>query len=154
MYEQLSKRVDQVIKLANKIAREFEQEYVGTEHILLAIAREGTGAGATILTKRGATEKKIRAEVDKLIKASLEDTWVFGRLPGTPHFRNVVARAIEEAQKLESKQVCTEHLLLALLRERGCVAYEALRALGLSTKLVRGDVKRISAATDKGAEPA
>ena len=150
MYEHLSKRVDSVVKLANKIAREYEQEYVGTEHILLAIVQEGTGVGARILLDRGATEERIRAEVDKLIKASLEDTWVFGRLPGTPHFRNVIAQAIEEARKLNNKEVCTEHLLLGLLKERGCVAHEALRSLGFSTRSVREAVRRISAAKTAG----
>ena len=152
MYEHLSKRVDHVIKLANRIAHEYELEYVGTEHILLAIVQEGTGVGARVLVDRRATEKKIRSEVDKLINASLEDTWVFGRLPGTPHFRNVIARAIEEARGLKSTEVCTEHLLLGLLKERGCVAQEALRALGLSSKVVREDVKRIHAARAKEAK--
>lgn len=140
MYEHLSKRVDQVIRLANQIAREFEQEYVGTEHVLMAIAREGTGMGARILESRGATEAKIEAEIRKLIKASMEDTWVFGRLPGTPHFKNVIAHAIEAARELKSKDVCTEHLLLGLLAEKGSVAYTALKALGLNSKLVQEDV--------------
>lgn len=140
MYEKLSTRVDQVIKLANSIAREYEQEYVGTEHVLLAIAREGTGLGAKILQNGGASESKIRREVDKLIKASLEDTWVFGRLPGSPHFRNVVALAIEQARDLKSKEVCTEHLLLALLIETGSVGQAALKNLGFTAKGVREQV--------------
>ena len=142
--ERLSPRVDHVVKLANEIAHEYEQEYVGTEHVLLAIAREGTGLGARILADQGATEEKVKAQIDRLIKASLEDTWVFGRLPGTPHFRNVVAQAIEEARGLKSKRVCTEHLLLALLAEKGCVAYEALKALGLTAKSVRQEVLKRS----------
>ncbi|GMU24846.1 MAG: hypothetical protein AMXMBFR13_49170 [Phycisphaerae bacterium] len=140
MYEHLSSRVDQVIKLANSIAREYDQEYVGTEHVLLAIVREGTGVGARVLRDRGLGEQEVKAEIDKRVKASLEDTWVFGRLPGSPHFKNVIARAIEEARKLKSPEVCTEHLLLALLGERGCVACETLKALGLSTKSVRDDI--------------
>lgn len=144
MYERLSPRVDQVIKLANAIAREYEQEYVGTEHVLLAIARENTGLGAKILRDQGANEDRVRAEVDKVIKASLEDTWVFGRLPGSPHFRNVIARAIEEAQGLNSKQVCTEHLLLALLGEKGCVAQAVLKTLGFSAKAVRDTIAAAS----------
>lgn len=144
MYEHLSKRVERVIKLANQIARDYEQEYVGTEHVLLAIAREGGGVGARILVEGGATEKRLQEEVDKLIEASLEDTWVFGRLPGTPHFRNVIASALEEARELDSDEVRTEHLLLGLMKERGCVAYEALKALGFSIKDVREQVRRIT----------
>ncbi|MHC4795318.1 MAG: Clp protease N-terminal domain-containing protein, partial [Planctomycetota bacterium] len=60
MYEHLSDRVNEVIKLANKIAREYEQEYVGTEHVLLAIAREGTGLGAKILFEKRLSEEKIK----------------------------------------------------------------------------------------------
>ena len=59
MYEHLSKRVDHVVKLAHRFAREYEQEYVGTEHILLAIANEGTGVGAKVLSDRGATEDRM-----------------------------------------------------------------------------------------------
>ncbi|HOB75650.1 MAG TPA: Clp protease N-terminal domain-containing protein [Phycisphaerae bacterium] len=150
MYEHLSSRVDQVIKLANAIAREYEQEYVGTEHILLAISREGTGIGARILNAHGASEARIQEEIDKLIRSRLEDTWVFGRLPGSPHFKNVVARAIEEARALGNKEVCTEHLLLGLLAEKGCTAHSALRALGLTARAVRADIQAIKAGSDCG----
>jgi ATP-dependent Clp protease ATP-binding subunit ClpC len=151
MYEHLSSRVDKVVKLANSIAREYEQEYVGTEHILLAIAGEGTGVGARILSQRGATQDKIRVEVEKITRARMEDTWVFGRLPGSPHFKNVVARAIEEARALDSKEVCTEHLLLGLLAEKGCTAQQALRALGVTAREVREDV--LAAYGSDGHEP-
>ena len=60
MYEHLSQRLDQVIKLAHEIAREYEQEYVGTEHLLLAIARDGQGLGTRVLSEQGASEDKIR----------------------------------------------------------------------------------------------
>lgn len=141
--EKLSPRVDRVVKLANQIAREYEQEYVGTEHVLLAIAREGSGVGARILHHCQLDEARIKDEVDKLIKASLEDTWVFGRLPGSPHFKNVVAKAIEEARGLGSKTVCTEHLLLGLLAEKGCVAQRSLKALGLTARQVREEIMRL-----------
>jgi len=124
--------VAEVIKLANLIAREYEREYVGTEHVLLAIAREGTGVGAAILQKNSISELSLRREVDLLIKKQMEETWVFGRLPGTPHFKNVVASAIKECQEIGAKEVCTEHLLLALLLEKGSVAYKALKAVGLT----------------------
>ncbi len=140
MYEKFSPRVDKVVKLANEIAREYDQEYVGTEHILLAIAREGTGLGAKVLRGRNASEAHLRKEVDKLIKKSMEETWVFGRLPGTPHFKNVVATAIEQARQLNSQEICTEHLLLALCRESGSVANRALKNLGMRYADVRANV--------------
>ncbi len=140
MYEKLSTRVEGVVKLAHDIAREYDEEYVGTEHVLLAISREGTGVGAKVLLNHGATPEKIKEQVDQLIKHSMEETWVFGRLPGSPHFKNVVAGAIEAARQLESKEVCTEHLLLALLKEKGSVAYDALKNLGIKIEDVRSDV--------------
>ena len=140
MLPKSSPRVAEVIKIANEIAREYEREYVGTEHVLLAILREGTGVGAAVLTKRGITEGKLRTEIDKLIKKQMEETWVFGRLPGTPHFKNVVATAIQQCQELGAKEVCTEHLLLALLIEKGSVAHKAMKNLGLTSSQVRSDV--------------
>jgi len=140
MLPKSSERVAEVIRLANLIAREYERDYVGTEHVLLAISREGSGIGATILNKHGLTEAKLKREIDKLIKKQLEETWVFGRLPGTPHFKNVIAQAINQCQQLEAKEVCTEHLLLALLTERGSVAHKALKSLGLTYDVARDDV--------------
>jgi ATP-dependent Clp protease ATP-binding subunit ClpC len=130
MYRHFTPRVEQVVKLASAIAREYGQEYVGTEHILLAIEREGTGMGAKLLANCGLTGEKLKDEIDNLVKKSLEDTWVFGRLPGSPHFRNVVATALEEAEKLKADKLHTEHLVLALLKEEGSVAFQALRNLG------------------------
>lgn len=144
MYEQLSKNVERVIKVANEVAREYELDYVGTEHVLLAIAREGTGIGGKILQALKIDEFKLKNVVDKLMKKSMEDTWVFGRLPGTPHFRNVMAKAIEEAQKLRSREVCTEHVLLALAHEKGSVGEAALAEMGATPERVRAELNRIT----------
>lgn len=145
MLPKSSPRVAEIIKLANDIAREYDQEYVGTEHVLLAIEREGTGMGAAVLAKRGLTAKRMREEIDKLVKKRLEETWVFGRLPGTPHFKNVVAVAIEQCQDLGSSLVCTEHLLLGLLKEQGSVAHKTLNTLGVSFDDARNDIQELMA---------
>ena len=129
-----------MVNIANEIAREYDREYVGTEHVLLAIQRVPQGLGAAVLAKRGLTENKLRDEIDKLIKTQMEETWVFGRLPGTPHFKNVVAVAIQQCQELRAKTVCTEHLLLGLLKEHGSVAYKTLKNLGLTFDDVRKDI--------------
>lgn len=146
MYERLSKRVEKVIReLAPAIAREYEQDYVGTEHVLLAIEREGSGVGARILHDRGISETRLKHEVDKLVKKSMEETWVFGRLPGSPNFRDVMATAIEEARQMNSKEVCTEHLLLALLKEKDSVGSKTLHGLRLHYADVRSEIEKLVA---------
>ena len=151
MYEHLSKRMEEIVRLANEIAREYEQEYVGTEHVLLAILREGTGIGAAVLKGRGLSEARVKKEVDRLINRSKEETWVFGRLPGSPHFKNVMAAAIEAARALKSREVCSEHLLLGLLNEDGSVAHRALSNLGITADGVRDDIIRFTPAADSTA---
>ena len=131
MYEKLSNRVERVIELARGIAREYGLDYLGTEHTLLAIQQEGTGLGAKLLDGFGIDEYRLKAAVDKRTRNSMEETWVLGRLPGSPSLKSVVAYAIELAQQLESKEVCTEHLLLGMLKEEGSVAEQALGDLGL-----------------------
>lgn len=118
--------------LSQQIAKEFGLDFVSTEHILLAILRHGKGVGAAVLRELGLTEARVHAEVDRAIRDSKEDTWVFGRLPGSPHYRNVVALAIDEATQLEAKSIGTEHLLLALLREKDSMAQEVLDKLGVT----------------------
>ncbi len=137
MRESLSHTVQEVIKSANEIAREFHQEYVGTEHLLLAIARRGESVGAQILEQHDVTPAMLRKRIDKLAQASMDETWVFGRLPGTPHFRNVVANAIEQARAHDSNHVCSQHILLGLLMEKDCVAQRALDEVGVTVDSVR-----------------
>ena len=148
MLPKSSRRVAEVIRLANEVAREYELEYVGTEHLLIAIHREGTGLGSAILTKRGVTPEALRDAIDTLSKKQLEETWVFGRLPGTPHFKNVMATAIDQCQRLGAKEVCTEHILLALLKEKGSIACNSLRELGVTHDAVRADVLAMTSTTE------
>lgn len=144
MHPKSSRRVAEVIKIANQIAREYDLEYVGTEHLLLAIQREGTGVGFAILEKHGVTTEKLRSVIDRVGKKQMEETWVFGRLPGTPHFRNVMSLAIDQCQKLNGTEIRTEHLLLGLLGEEGSVASDTLKELGLDRQTLRTDVIEMS----------
>lgn len=134
-----------IVKLANRIAHESDLEYVGTEHILLAILRHDGGHGARVLRRFGIDEERASRTIQRLRQRDKEDTWVFGRLPGTPHFRNVMALAIDEATQLESKEIGSEHLLLALLREKGSMAQRVLSKLGLTLSACREAVLRHSA---------
>lgn len=131
-----------IVDLADDIAHEYDLDYVGTEHILLAILRHNHGLGARVLETLGVREENARQAVDHLVQRSKEDTWVFGRLPGSPHYRKVIEVAIEEANQLEAKQIGSEHLLLALLRERGTIAQKALSMLGVSFNKCRDAILR------------
>lgn len=142
MFEKLTPRMEKIIKLSQQIARDYEQDYVGTEHLLLAILLEGSSLASTILKSKGVDLPRAKSVVDRLIRSSLEDTWVFGRLPGTPHFRNVMSVAIEEARQMESKVVNAEHMLIALAREEGSVASAALAEMGLKAPLIRTEVNK------------
>ncbi|MBI5865880.1 MAG: hypothetical protein HZB38_15535 [Planctomycetes bacterium] len=130
-------------KVSQEIAREFDLEFVGTEHVLLAVLRLNRGIGATVLKNAGITEDKARLEVERVVEKDMEDTWVFGRLPGSPHYRNVVAFAIDEATQLESKTIGTEHLLLALMREESSTASRVLARLGITLKGCRAAVLKL-----------
>ncbi len=144
MYEKFSSRVEKVIKLARQLARNEDQDYLGTEHILLAILDEGTGAGAKLLMQNGVDEHRLKAQITKLVHKSMDETWVFGQLPGSPHLKNAVAAAIEQAQALNSNEVCAEHLLLGLLKETGCVAAVVLRHFGVTYESARAELIRIT----------
>lgn len=136
----LSPRANRVVKLAHEAAQEYGRCYVGTEHLLLGIVREGTSIGARTLHDHGATRQWTKAVVDELVEESidkgLDETWVTGRLPGSPHFMNVFARAERIAQRLGHSQICSEHLLAALLTLTGSMGHEVLRAMGISMELV------------------
>lgn len=131
-----------IVNLANQIAHEQELEYVGTEHVLLAILRHDGCLGARVLNKLGVDEEAARAALQKLLQRAKEDTWVFGRLPGTPHYRDVIERAMEIADQLEAQLIGSEHLLLALFHNEENVAQQALVALGVTPKKCRAEVLR------------
>jgi len=104
MMPKLTPRMNKVIKLAQRIARDYGQEYVGTEHMLLAILAEGSGMACEILHDAGIDLRRAKGVVDKLMRSALEDTWVFGRLPGTPHFRNVIEGADRGGPALQQQR--------------------------------------------------
>lgn len=131
-----------IVKLANDIAHEFEQEYVGTEHVLLAILRHNNGPGAAALHTLSVSEDKARRIIDRLLQRSKEDTWVLGRLPGSPHYCNVIERAMEIAEQLESKLIGSAHLLLALFHEEETIARQTLAALDVTPRKCRDAVLR------------
>lgn len=139
MYERFTDRARKVMQLANQEAQRFNHEYIGTEHILLGLVKEGTGVAANVLKNLDIDLRKIRMEVEKIVQAG-PDMVTMGKLPQTPRAKKVIEYSIEEARNLNHNYVGTEHLLLGLLREQEGVAAQVLMNLGLKLEDVREEV--------------
>ncbi|MEM6260046.1 MAG: ATP-dependent Clp protease ATP-binding subunit, partial [Planctomycetota bacterium] len=139
MFERFTDRARKVMALANQEAQRFNHEYIGTEHILLGLVKEGSGVGANVLKNLNVDLRKVRLEVEKLVKSG-PDMVTMGKLPQTPRAKKVIEFAIEEARNLNHNYVGTEHLLLGLLREHEGVAAQVLMNLGLKLEEVREEV--------------
>ncbi len=146
MFERFTDRARKVMALANQEAQRFNHEYIGTEHILLGLVKEGSGVGANVLKALGVDLRKVRLEVEKLVKQGPEMV-TMGKLPQTPRAKKVIEYAIEEARNLNHNYVGTEHLLLGLLREHDGVAAQVLRNLGLKLEEVREEVLNLLGAS-------
>ncbi|HEX8341279.1 MAG TPA: ATP-dependent Clp protease ATP-binding subunit [Tepidisphaeraceae bacterium] len=153
MFERFTDRARKVMALANQEAQRFNHEYIGTEHILLGLVKEGSGVGANVLKNLDVDLRKVRLEVEKLVKSGPEMV-TMGKLPQTPRAKKVIEYAIEEARNLNHNYVGTEHLLLGLLREHDGVAAQVLMNLGLKLEEVREEVLNLLGAGVENEEPA
>ncbi len=139
MYERFTDRARKVMQLANQEAQRFNHEYIGTEHMLLGLVKEGTGVAANVLKNLDVDLRKIRLEVEKLVQSGPEMI-TMGKLPQTPRAKKVIEYSMEEARNLNHNFVGTEHILLGLLREQEGVAAQVLMNLGLKLEEVREEV--------------
>jgi len=153
MFERFTERARKVMALANQEAQRFNHEYIGTEHILLGLVKEGSGVGANVLKNLGVDLHKVRMEVEKLVKPG-PDMVTMGKLPQTPRAKKVIEYSIEEARNLNHNYVGTEHILLGLLREHDGVAAQVLMNLGLKLDEVREEVLNLLGAGVEGEEGA
>jgi ATP-dependent Clp protease ATP-binding subunit ClpA len=141
MYERFTDRARKVMQLANQEAQRFNHEYIGTEHILLGLVKEGLGVAANVLHNLGVNLDKARLKVEKIVQSGPAMV-TMGKLPQTPRAKKVIEYSIEEARNLNHNYVGTEHLLLGLLREQKGVAAQVLMNLGLTLQRVREEVVR------------
>lgn len=136
MYERFTDRSRKVMQLANQEAQRFNHEYIGTEHILLGLVKEGSGIAAELLNRLQVDLRKIRLEIEKIVQSG-SDMVTMGKLPITPRAKKVYEYAIEESKNLDHNYVGTEHILLGLIREEHGVAAQVLLNLGVNLKNTR-----------------
>ena len=138
-FDRFNDRAKRVLALAQDEAVRFDHNYIGTEHLLMGLIREGEGGAAHVLDSMGVEISKVRVAVEHII----------GRGPAgvapseitlSPRTKNVIQLAIEEARKLGHSHVGTEHLLLGMVREGEGIAPQILGSLGVTLEKVRHQV--------------
>jgi ATP-dependent Clp protease ATP-binding subunit ClpA len=131
------------LQLAEQEADHFSHEYIGTEHILLGLVREGSGVAANVLKNLDIDLRTIRLEVERIVQHGPGgERVVMGPLPRTPRAQTAIACAIDEARDLGHEAVDTEHLLLGLIRELEGVAAQVLLNVGVRLDEARAEVHR------------
>src|SRR3990172_5691580 len=130
MFKRFTERARKVIILAREEAERYQHEYLGTEHILLGILKDGGGIAVTVMQKLGADVKQVRLEIERHLPKSVNTT-IVGDIPFTPRAKKVLEYAVEEARLMGHNYIGTEHLLLGLIKEKEGVASKVLNNLGV-----------------------
>jgi ATP-dependent Clp protease ATP-binding subunit ClpC len=139
MFNRFTERARKVILLAREEAKRLDHDYLGTEHILLGLIREGEGVGATALQNLGLDLARVRQEAEKAVGRG-GGALFLGQIPFTPRAKKVLELAVTEARNLGHNYIGTEHLLLGLIREGEGVAAQILINLGADLEKVRDEV--------------
>ena len=148
-FEKFSERARRVLSLAQEEAGHLNHNYIGTEHVLLGLAREPEGVGTRVLVSLGVDLSKVRSAVEFIIgRGQKQPTSDVGL---TPRAKKVIELAVDEAREMSHHYIGTEHLLIGLLREGDGVAAGVLESLGVTLDRVRSETQRIL--SQSGSQP-
>ena len=139
--DKFTERARKVLQLAQEEAQRFNHNYIGTEHLLLGLVREGEGVAAKVLANLGVDLNKVRSAVEFIIGRG--ERTVTGDIGLTPRAKKVIELSVEEARRLNHNYIGTEHLLLGLVREGEGIAAGVLESLGVSLDKVRQQVNYV-----------
>ncbi|HAG07623.1 MAG: ATPase AAA-2 domain protein [Clostridia bacterium 62_21] len=152
MFGRFTKRAQRVLHLAREEAQRMNYPYVGTEHLLLGLIREGEGVAARVLADMGIDADKVRAAVAQMVEPAEAQGILEVTL--TPRAKRVLELAIDEARRLGHNYVGTEHLLLGLIREGEGVAAQVLTGMGADLERTREKVLQLLGGVTAGGGPA
>ncbi len=136
-------RVRKVLQMAREEAARLHHEYVGTEHILLGLIREGEGVAAAVLTNLNVDLDEIQQKIEETVKKGKAPAPEGPDLPYTSRAKKVLELAMSEARELNHSYVGTEHLLLGLLREEKGIAAQVLADAGVNLEQARAETLRL-----------
>jgi ATP-dependent Clp protease ATP-binding subunit ClpC len=134
-FDKFTERARRVLSFAQEEAQRFQHNYIGTEHLLLGLVREGEGVAAQVLLKLGVELQKVRDAVEFIIGRG--DRIVLGQIGLTPRAKKVIELAVDEARRMNHHYIGTEHLLLGLLREGEGIGAGVLESLGVRLEIAR-----------------
>jgi ATP-dependent Clp protease ATP-binding subunit ClpC len=146
MFERFTDRARRVVVLAQEEARLLSHNYIGTEHILLGLVREGEGIAAKALGSLGISLEAVRQQVEEIIGRGQQEP--SGHIPFTPRAKKVLELSLSEAHRLGHNYIGAEHILLGLIREGEGVAAQVLVRLGADLNRVRQQVIRLVTGRD------
>ena len=144
-FDKFTERARRVLTLAQEEAQRFNHNYIGTEHLLLGLVREGDGIAAKVLANLGVETGKVRSAVEFIIGRG--DRAVLGEIGLTPRAKKVIELSVDEARRLNHHYIGTEHLLLGLVREGEGIAAGVLESLGVNLERVRAETTRVLSQT-------
>ncbi len=142
MMYKFTARAEKAIEIANDIAMELGHKYIGTEHILYGLCKEGTGIASKVLENQNITDEDILQEIEMLIGTgeAIEDREALGF---TPRSKRVIENAFIEARKLGSEYIGTEHLLIGIMREGDSVAVRIMMDLGIDPRKLYNEIVKV-----------
>ena len=145
-FAKFTERARKVLSLAQEEAQRFEHNYIGTEHLLLGLVREGDGVAAKVLASFDVELHKVRRAIEFI--SGRGDHAVPDKVGLTPRAKKVIELAVDEAHLLNHHAIGTEHLLLGLVREGGGIAAGILKSLGVDLEDVRSQIMQVLGQSD------
>lgn len=151
MFERFTDRARKVMALASREAQDWFHEYIGAEHLLIGMVKEGSGTGANILKQFGMTVDQLEKTMESLLKIG-PDMVTMERLPQTPISKKVIEFAIENARAMGNNYVGTEHILLGLLDVDEGIAFTALTRYGITKDMAQKEINHLLGISDDDEE--
>ncbi len=159
MKNNFSSRVQLVVKLSQEEAIRLGHDYIGTEHLLLGLIREGEGVAVKVLKNLGVELEKLKRTIEDMVKPTTENT-VIGNPPLTKRAEKILKSTYLEAKNYKSDVIGTEHLLLSLVKEKDCLAAQVLSMFNIDYEIIKRELTNImsgtftpSSSTNKKTEP-
>jgi len=140
-FDKFTIRARKVLTLSQEEAQHFQHNYIGTEHLLLGLVREGEGVAAKVLTNLGVQLSDVRKAIEFIIGRG--ERVITGEIGLTPRAKKVIELAVDEARMLNHHYIGTEHILLGLVREGGGIAAGVLESMGVKLEQVRAETLKV-----------